>query len=396
MTKLAITAASSLAAAVIFSFTTDAQTLPYGNPNVESIVNILPDGARGHLAPNQQSFVFDARTSSGSTGSGGYNGYYDVFSSDLNGNLLASMTLGKSGIGQLDNGNAIYHPSGAYVGFISEAPVHYLSTMPPIGQLPIGDPGMGLFSNLWFTNGVDFWQGTNIPIKQTQNDGIPTYATVNPRFTPDGKSVIWTQRYGDGEPFNWGSWRLVEADLVPLQPSGIALSNIRVIFTPQEGFYVTAMDFITPTQLLVSGNLDGQNIYGMDLYNLNLTTGTYTNLTNTPTYWEEGACIAPSGTIVYMTDMDSDYSLNFNEFWVGQPLQRDYYTMNSDGSNKTRLTYFNVPGTADYTTWNSLAIICDISADGKTVVGTIGRDYGTATQAYVVWQIELIHLINPL
>jgi Tol biopolymer transport system component len=381
-------AGASFFAIINFAFNANAQAaLPYGNPQVAQIVEILSNGARPHLAPDGQTFVVDSRSQSG---------YYDLFTSDLNGNIQTSLTLGNSGIAQLDNGNGIYHPSGDYIAFISEAPVHYLSTIPPIGQIPIGDPGIGLFSNLWITNGIDFWQQTNVPMKQTANDGIPVYGTVNPRFSADGKSVVWTQRYANGEPFNWGVWRLMEADLVALEPAGVALTNERVIFTPEDGYYVTAMAFISPTELLVSGNLDGQNIYGMDLYNLNLTTGTYTNLTNTPTYWEEGSCIAPSGRIVYMTNQYSNYTLNFNEFWVGQPLERDYVVMNPDGSDKTRLTYFNDPSYADYVPWRAVPIVCDITSDGMTVLATVGHDYGTATQAYVVWQVWLIKLNSPL
>jgi hypothetical protein len=386
MNPLAILAVLALAL-FIFASTTTAQTLPYGNPQVADIVNILTNGARAHLAPNGQSFVVDIRTVSG---------YYELFTSDLNGNIKASLTLGNNAIGQLDNGNGIFHPSGAYIGFISEVPQHYLNTVPPKGQVPLGDPGIGLFSNLWITDGISFWQQTNIPVKQNATDGLPVYATVNPRFTPDGKSVVWSERYANGGDFNWGLWRLKEADLVPLQPKGVALTNERVIFTPQTGYYVTAMAFISPTQLLISGNLDGQDIYGMDLYNLNLTNGTYTNLTNTPTYWEEGSCIAPSGTIVYMSNQNSDFTYNFDEFWVGQPIERDYYSMKPDGTNQQRLTYFNDPSFADYQGWRAVPIVCDITADGQTIVATIGRDYGTATQAYVVWQIWLIKLNSPL
>ena len=351
------------------------------------IVNILSNGARARLAPNAQSFVVDIRAA---------NGYWKLFTSDFNGNIKSSLTSGRAGIGQLNNGNGIFHPSGAYIGFVSEVPEHYLSTVPPTGQVPLGDPGIGLFANLWITDGIQFWQQNNIPVKQTATDGLPVYATVNPRFTADGKSVIWTERYNNGGSFNWGQWRLKEADLVPLRPKGVALSNERVIFTPPNGNYVTAMAFISPTVLLVSGNLEGQSEYGMDLYSLDLTTGNYTNLTNTPQYWEEGSCIAPSGKIVYMTNQNSNFQYNFNQFWVGQPMERDYYIMDPDGSNKERLTYFNDPSFADYQGWRAVPIVCNITPDGKTILATVGRDYGTATQAYVAWQIWLIKLNSPL
>src|SRR5271155_1743864 len=184
--SLPVFTALSLLAIILYIPEARAQTLPYGNPNVAQIVNIIANGADAHLAPNAQSLVVDIRTATG---------YYQLFTTDLNGNVIGDLSVGRTGIGQLDNGNGIFHPSGAYIGFISEVPVHYLSTVPPVGQVPLGDPGIGLFSNLWITDGISFWQQTNIPVKQTETDGIPVYATVNPRFTSDGKSVVWTQRY---------------------------------------------------------------------------------------------------------------------------------------------------------------------------------------------------------
>ena len=152
-------------------------------------------------------------------------GYYNLYISDLNGNIVQSVTKGKN-ILQLNNGNGVFYPNPAaqYVGFISEAAPHFLSTLPPSGPLPLGDPGVGLFANFWFTDGLNFSQETQIPVKQTATDGIPTYATVNPRFKPDGSIIVWTERYQNGADFNWGFWHLNAADIVPGTGTPVALS----------------------------------------------------------------------------------------------------------------------------------------------------------------------------
>lgn len=378
---------------LLAQFGPSAQTLQYGNPLVAQEERIQIAGSRASFSPAGTGLVYDRRNK---------NGYYDVYLTNLLPNTApVSVTKGNSNLPGLDSGSPVIYPDPAipYVAFISEANPHYLSTTPPSGQQPIGDSGVGLFANLWFTDGKRFVQETNVPMKQTLDDGIPVYATVNPRFSPDGSMIVWTERYENGGPLNWGYWRLRAADVVKSTTPGqfaLSIANNRVLFTPANGNYVTAMAFASPTTLLVSGNLDGQNQYGMDLYLLDMTTGSYTNLTNNPLTWEEGSCIAPSGKIVFMSNMNSAYTLNFNENWVGQPITREYYTMNPDGSGLQQLTYFNTPGTADYTGWRAVPIVCSISPDGKTIAATIGHDYGTATAAYLLWEVWLIRLNSPL
>jgi Tol biopolymer transport system component len=375
------------------AFSLRAASAAYGNPRVSRMVRIQVAGTRAGFSPDGKHLIFDRREKSG---------YYQLYLTDLNANSVPiAMTKGRTGIGQLDNGNGVIYPDPAYpyAAFISEANPHYLSTTPPSGQVPLGDSGVGLFSNLWFTDGVNFSQQTNVPMKQTASDGLPVYATVNPRFSPDGSMIVWTERYENGGPLNWGYWRLKAADVVKSSVPGqfrLSIANPRVLFTPANGNYVTAMAFASSTTLLVAGNLDGQHQYGMDLYLLDINTGSYTNLTNSPLSWEEGSCIAPSGKIVYMSNKDSAYTVDFNKDWVGQPLTREYYLMNQDGTGQEQLTYFNTPGTAEYTGWRAVPIVCNVSPDGMTIAATIGHDYGNATQAFLLWEVWLIQLKSPL
>jgi len=357
----------------------------FGNPLVVSMTLLHPIGARARWSPDGSRFVFDRRN---------FDGYYNLYLSDRAGNTLASLTKGKH-INQRHNGNGMYRYRGDYIVFVSEEMEHFLDFLAPFGPVPIGEPGVGLFNNLWATDAQEFWRLTNIPIKKTPNDNIPVIATVNPRFSPDSTMLVWTERYAEGGHNNWGKWRLKAADFV-VGPDGPSLSNERVIFTPSVGTYVTAMEFMTPRVLLVAGNLDGQHEYGMDLYLLHIATGTVRNLTNTPDVWEEGSCIAPSGKIVYMTNQDSRFPLDFNRDWVGQPVERDYWIMDPDGSNKERLTYFNDPAAPEYQGWRTVTIVCDISPDGKTMAATVGRDFGDETLARVQWQVWLIEFQEPL
>jgi hypothetical protein len=358
----------------------------FKNPRVVSMRMIHPNGSRPKWSPTGDRFVFEVRHG---------DGFYDLYVSDRQGRIQSSLTRGRP-INQKHNGNAIYRPigSGTYIAFLSEEPTHY-PDWTSYGPEPASGPGVGVYNNLWVTDGQGFWKLTNIPIKQSATDETPAMATVNPRFSWFDSTLVWTERYAPGGNNDWGKWRLKAGNFVVGQ-NGPELRNQRVIFTPSVGTYVTAMEFMMPNVLLVAGNLDGQHEYDMDQYLLHIPSGTRRNLTSSPDAWEEGACVAPSGKIVYMTNRDSHYPLDRNRDWVGQPVERDYWLMDADGSNKERLTYLNDPSAPEYKGWRAVTIVCDVSPDGKTVAATIGRDFGDETTADILWQVWLIELSQPL
>jgi Tol biopolymer transport system component len=355
------------------------------NPRIASMQKIQGAGARPKWAATGAQFVFDRRNA---------DGLYDLYVADQQGSIVASLTDGRP-VAPRHAGNGIYRPQGDFVVFVAQVASHFLDFLSPYGQVPMGEPGVGLFNNLWATNGINYWRLTDVPIKTTVDDGIPAIGTVNPHFSWDGSTLIWTERYAEGGNNNWGRWRLKAADFVTGTP-GPRLERERVLFTPAVGTYVTAMEFLGPDLLLVAGNLSGQHEYFMDLYLLHVPSGVVQNLTNSPDAWEEGACVAPSGRIVYMTNRDSRYPLDTTRDWAGQPVEREYWVMNADGSGKERLTYFNDPTAPEYLGWRSVPIICGFSPDGKTMIGTVGRDVGDETRAFVMWQLWMIRFVDPL
>lgn len=343
-------------------------------------------GTRPRWSPDGRILVFDQQQSDSR--------FYSLLLSDLDGKVIARLTDGTVP-GIQHHGNGIFSPDGQRIAFISQVNEHLFAEYSHLGQVPIGDPGVGLFSNLWLTDGLNYWQLTDVPIKTTLEDDIPAIGIVNPEFSPDGSRLIWTERYAPGGNLNWGLWRLKTADLIETD-QGPQLHRERVLFTPENGTFVTAMEYLTPSLILVAGNLDGQHEFGMDLYLLHPATGGTKNLTSSPEYWEEGSCITPSGRIVYMTNRDSGFPIDVSEDWVGQPTERDYWIMDWDGSNKQRLTYFNDVTAPEYQGWRSVTIACDVSPDGRTIAATVGRDFGDEDQAWLHWQVWLIELNEPL
>ncbi len=356
----------------------EVRVLGAKNPRIKSI-KILGPGARPRFSPAGDLLVFDRRND---------DGFYDVYISDLAGSIVNSLTSGKKGINQRHNGNAQFDRSGRFIVFVSEEARH-----PTKFIKSLGDPGIGLYSNFWATNrqGSEFWKLTNVPANHK-----PVIATVNPEFSPDGSTLVWTERYDKKRKDNWGEWRLKAADYVNSRGKP-SLRNERVLVTPRKGNYITAMGFVGPRKLLVAANLDGQHEYGMDQYIYDLKSGHATNLTRTPETWEEGSAIAPNGQIVYMSNLESRYKLNFSrQDWSRQPLERDYYLSDVKGQSE-RLTFFNVPSAPEYLGYRIIVAACDFSHDGRYLAGTIGIDHGKGKKRKnVELKVILIEFKEPL
>jgi Tol biopolymer transport system component len=351
---------------------------PGKNPKVANIKIILQEGARPHFSPDGKTIVFDRKNE---------DGYYALYTADLSGHVLSDLTKGNPDVPQKNSGNGVFHPSGRYVVFISEVSSHFDDR-----QKYYGDAGVGLFCNLW---AIDIatkhaWQLTDIPIKRSLLDKTPAIATVNPRFTPDGETLLWTERYAEGTKHDWGKWR-IKAARFSVEGGRPRLKDQTVVFTPMRGNYVTLMGFPGAKKLLLAGNLDGQHEYGMDEYAYDIATRRLTDLTPSPETWEEDSHVFPQGKIVYMSNKDSHYRFNFNDpNWAAQPMERDYYLMSLDGSAQERLTYFNEPGAPEHLGKRVLAVASDVNRDGSLMAATLGVDFGTEHKRNIVLKVAIM------
>ena len=353
------------------------------NQQIESIRVIQNEGARPHFAPSGEEFVFDRKNP---------DGYSDLYISDLNGNILRALSEEKADLPQRNNGNGVFDPSGQFVIFVSEAASHFADQVKYLG-----DSGIGLFSNLWATDreGTRFWRLTDTPIKQNLSDSIPAYAVVNPGFSRDGKLLIWTKRYAEGDGRDWGARRIQGAEFI-FEQGTPRIANPRTLFVPQEGNFVTFMGELPGGEWILAGNLSGQHEFGMDQYRYDPQTGALVNLQNTPLFWEEDASISQGSRIVYMTNIDSAFRFDFGDVnWAAQPMERDYYVMDANGNLKERLTFFNEPSAPEYLGYPVLAVASDFSPDGRYLAGTIGVDFGRGARRDVVLKIILIRLREP-
>ena len=343
------------------------ETRVVGDPNSKNVEKLRSyffkqgshyvDAARGRYSPNGSMVLFDAK----------HDGkFFDVFEFNRITGAITSITDGNKRFPR-HAGNAVYDPSGRWIVFIAEEPNHNLATNPQFTGL--GQPGIGLYNNLWSYDRVTkkYYKLTNIPIKTSVFDPTPSYATVNPKISADGLRIMWTELYANG-PFagHWGKWRVKIADF-----RGHVLKNKQVVLDSQItcklrklynptlcedaslfGNYVTGMGFhpLDRNVLLLAGNLDGQHVYGMDLYIYKLLGKFLFNVTRDADDWTEGSTWTTNGQgIITMSfrlftspPMDTS-DLN----WVAQETWREYWLLSSDGKARSRLTYLRCPGCND-------------------------------------------------
>ncbi len=316
-------------------------------------------------------------------------GYYDVYTMLPDGSGRISLTDGKPGIWQRQNGNPCWHPSGKYLVFQSEHPKHLA-----VRDKWPSNPGVGVYNELWATtpSGDRFWQLTHHEVKMRLFDGKKAVGVLNPHFSHDGSKLIWTERMGKGG--KWGRWRIRMAEFRIDPEQGPTLHSLRSVFTPTEnmGNYVTCTG-MTPDGkfLLLAGNLGGpgQDEFGMDLYLYNLADHTLKDLTKDWKEWTEGSAISPDGKkIIYMSNKGSPMDFR-DKHWYWQKRTREYWIMNLDGSGKRQVTHLNTPGFPDSQHRPFIVADCSWSPDGKRLVSTAGEDMGPADKAEIHLRVGL-------
>lgn len=129
-------------------------------------------------------------------------------------------------------------------------------------------------------------------------------------------------------------------------------------------------------KIIFSANPErGQHEHHCDICIMDLGTGQWDNLTNSPNDWDEHAQLSPDGkTIVWMSS--TPHGMSTAPEWR-KVLRTEYWLMDLDGSNKRRLTFFNESGAPEH---NGDRVVCSDSSwspKGDRLVFTAARAKGT-------------------
>jgi Tol biopolymer transport system component len=233
-----------------------------------------------------------------------------------------------------------WHPSGRWVFVPVERDTY---SRPPIlgwsRRYVKGQLRNGLWTNMWAMSpdGVRWHRLTDF---RSQVKGVADGFT-GPAITRDGRRAVWSQIVdGNVLAYTFGRWELILADFE--ERDGVpGFANQRDI-TP-EGMHWNEVGNFHPDDesLLLTGSVE-RDARGMDQYILNIRTGALTNLTNSPTVWDEHGRFSPNGEkIIFMSahpyrdDPSSSRILS---------IRTEFMLMDRDGRNLTQLTHFRAPG----------------------------------------------------
>lgn len=305
----------------------------------------------------------------------GEDGYYDVWIMNEDGSNTRCLTCDTPHIPQLHNGQPAWHPSGKYIVFQSQDP-----SLPHTYREDyiLTQPGHGKHNNLWITNDEgNFCQLTHIDKNRS---------VLHPHFSHDGSKLLWSEKIGDG-PIDWA---IMIADFVETPTPHIEHVTP---YQPLGNVWYETHDFSPDDSkiLLTIGTEEGYK--GFDIWEMDIKTQDLTKLTDDPNCWDEHAHYSPDGTkIVWASSHGYLYDPNK---WQ-KSLKTELWMMNSDGSNKERLTYFNEPGHTECMGAPAIAADSSWSPDGTKLVVAVGVGSRENTRIVLIefepdYQFTILH-----
>ena len=312
---------------------------------IKSIKILKQSGGRVSWSPKGDWILFDRK---------GRDGYYDLYLMRPDGSGENCLTCNTRGV--LSNGHkgtAEWHPSGKYIVFQSQKK-QFMGTW---GLNRAADPGNGRNSDLWLMDIANRQLFQLTHTANTQETGV-----LHPHFSHNGRQLTWSQMYKLGNIFkngqHLGDWRLQVADfninsgkpsvtkIRSYQPGGPSLyenhglspDGRKILFT---GLFESKhiLDFFTSANIY---------LYDMHSKRMQKLAGQKYN---------EHAHYSPDDRkIIWMSS-----SQNPNK-------GTDYWSMNTDGSGKKRLTDFNNPSNPGFKRKMVIASDASFSPDGSKLV----------------------------
>jgi len=277
-------------------------------------------------------------------------GNYEILTMESDGSDVKCLTCNQLNLPRRHKGQPNWDPSGEYIVFTAENDEykrrHFGRDMTVV-------PGIsGRNNDVWImtSDGEKSWRITNTP----ENGGV-----IRPGFSHDGKILYWNEEYSiekHGKPSKWsvprnrlgekwGLWRIVMVD-ISFDQGEPCVTNIRKVdinelypnkvliesqgIQPDNEHLVFAAADISETAACCY--FGGRNVFGYthwsDIYITDLDGANLKRLTNTLYLHSENPVFSPDGKKIAFTE---------TRWCVGK--SGDVYLMNSDGSNRIRLTH---------------------------------------------------------
>jgi Tol biopolymer transport system component len=298
-------------------------------PHVTNIHYLIKgNGGRVDWLPQTDTIAFDSQNSSGFT---------DAYTMKSDGSQNVCVTCSISNLSE-HKGNPLWHPSGKFLLF--QATDTSLSRVARSREQYIRatSPGSGWHNNLWAItpDGKHYWQLTHVG----ENQGL-----IHAHFDGSGKNITWAQLERQGRrDIRWS----IAVGRFAVREGNPEITDVRRYQPDHLSFYETNDFSNDGTKILFMGKLPGARpgSIASGIYAFDINTGQSAVLVDpSEGTWNEHGHYTPDGRyVVWMSsrgDRDQqDYSGDSYTESFGT-LKTDYWVMNSDGSDKQRLTFFN-------------------------------------------------------
>lgn len=291
-------------------------------------------------------------------------GYYKMFISDSAGNNETPLIYPGWKTNRQQWAEEWY-PSGKYI-FCYIEKAEYAKEKKHRRKPVDAVPGYGGYTDLWLISrdGKQAWQLTDLP--NNYNHGI-----IHSAISPDGTLFGWSERIKAPKYMNMnmaaGAYVFRIANFV--FDSTPHFENIRT-FQPGGKLALNELESISNDKKTIAfySSFESKNIFNTPIYTLNILTGEIKKLTNksfaqAPTFTLSG------NKIVYMTGYECDifpFQIQGSDWWI----------MNTDGSDKKRLTYMNkwnnVQSVNKYRLAGSISFISENSFLGGVMTKPLG------------------------
>jgi len=266
-------------------------------------------------------------------------------------------------------GNPAWHPSQKWlvVQGVEKSFYDRFPSKDEAYKARIMDVGVGIGNELWATtpDGSRFIKLTDVFAEKGYKGGV-----LHPHFTHNGSTLAWTQRNGTTSDVSGEDWSIKFADFIwdGNPDTNPHLGTIRTYQLPvsSKGLYEIHSFSKDGSFAIFTSNAESATKHGYDIYKLDMTTMQSTNLTQSPREWDEHAHLSPDeSTIAWISSMGAGSS--------AQTLKTEIWFMNTDGTNKRRVTGFNDPSSTTFANDPFGTIPADLSwlPDGKKLAAYV-------------------------
>lgn len=256
-------------------------------------------------------------------------GNYKIYLSDSMGNNEKPLTW-KEWSPDRQQWAEEWHPSGEFI-FCYVEKKEYVKEKGHKRKAVDAIPGYGAYTDLWLIrrDGSKAWKLTDLP--NNYNSGL-----IHAAISEDGTMFAWTERIRAPKVTNLriaaGAYVFRVADFhfdsIP------HFTNIRT-FKPKNIEASGELDGISKDKTTLSfySTFETNNLFTTPIYTLNMVTGEIKRLT-TESFAQAPAYTPDGKRLVYMTGAGCD-------IFPFQIQGADWYIMNTDGSNKKRISWMN-------------------------------------------------------